>query len=285
MKKLHEFMVVREKEVEEVQVTKDDKGQDVKTITKVTKPVSHKFFIAKPTRSLFDEADLFYAVKLSEGVKAGLLTRQLLAKRYENDGGAMSEPDKENYVNLYLALFEKQNEYQRLVTEKPEAERTPEEKEKLVHLIKELNETRGKIQELEYNQISLFDQTAESRARNKTILWWVLMLSYKEDEHEKVEPFFGEGEYETRLAKYDEFEEAENEFSLEVMSRFMYYISFWYMGRARKPEDFAELDKPKTENATPTEKPEPEPDKTVATKPEDKIKLKKRKVEEPQTNG
>ena len=278
MKKLHEFAIDREIEIEETEITKDEKGQDVKTIKKVKKNSPQRFFIAKPTRSLFDEADLFYAVKLSEGVKAGLLTRQLLAKRYENDGGAMSEPDKENYVNLYLALFEKQNEYQRLNVEKLETERTPAEKEKIQQAIKDLNKIREKIQEFEFNQISLYDQTAESRARNKTILWWVLMISYKEDEAGKFEPFFGEGEYEAKLGKYDEIEDEEDKFTLEVVSRFMYYISFWYMGKARKPEDFENLDKGKTEE---TEKATEEPKQEEAPKEEDKPKTKSKR----QING
>ena len=44
--------------------------------------------------------------------------------------------------------------------------------------------------------------------RNKTILWWLLNLSYEEaDSEEKT--FFGDGDLETRLGKYDELDESQ----------------------------------------------------------------------------
>lgn len=245
-KRLHAFTVSRQQDVDEVLVTKDEKGQEVKTITKVKKTVPTRFFILKPTRTLFDEADLFYGVKLFEGIQAGLLTRQLLAKRYANDGGSMSEPEKTAYANLYYRMFEKENEYKRLATSKSEGEKTSDDKAKEEEVIKELNSLRDQIQEFELSQITLFDQTAESRARNKTILWWVLFLAYKEviDEkgEEKSEPVFGQGDFNERIEKYDEMEESEDPFIAEVISKFLYFISFWYMGRATKPEDFAAIE-------------------------------------------
>jgi hypothetical protein len=247
MKKLHEFTVNKEQEVDEAIVSKDEKGQEITTITKVKKPVPQKFFLAKPTRSLYDEADLFYAVKLSEGIKAGLLTKPLLAKRYANDGGSMSEPEKQTYANLYVNLFEKQSEYQKFISEKPETERTAEDKAKISEILKDLTNLRQQIQEFELSQSSLFDQTAESRARNKTILWWVLFLCHKV-EGDKELPYFGEGDYDSRLAKYDEIEEIEDQFVTDTVSKFLYYVSFWYMGKASNPEDFAMLDKLQEEN-------------------------------------
>ena len=84
MKKwLYDFDVKKDvrKEVEEK--SKNDKGEDVTVTTTVTEQEPFTFSIQKPTRKLYEEAELFYAVKLSEGIKAGLLTRPLLAKRYK----------------------------------------------------------------------------------------------------------------------------------------------------------------------------------------------------------
>ena len=111
---LYEFEVFDKKEIEEVEVSKNENGEEVKTTKKTIKPVSVKFKIKKPTRSLFEEAELFYGVKLAEGIKAGMLTRPLLAKRYSNDGGPLSDPDKQRYAGLYLQLFQKESEFQRL---------------------------------------------------------------------------------------------------------------------------------------------------------------------------
>ena len=48
----------------------------------------------------------------------------------------------------------------------------------MAKLLSENGVVKREIQEFEMAQASLFDQTAENRARNKTILWWVLNMSY-----------------------------------------------------------------------------------------------------------
>ena len=151
---------------------------------------------------MFDEAELFYGVRLSEGIKAGLLTKALLAKRFVDDGGVFSEKDKEEYATSYMKLFNLQNDFQRLSI-KDESTRSEDEKEKYKKLIEEINDTRNKIQDYEMAQASLFDQTAENRARNKTVLWWVLNLSYQEDESGNINPVFGDGSFEEKLKFYD----------------------------------------------------------------------------------
>ena len=101
MKWLYTFQVNRDIEVEETTEKKNDKGEEIKeakTIKK-TRPVQVK--IRKPSRRMFDDGELYYGVKLSEGIKAGLLTRAQLAKRYEDDGGSLSDSEKERYSELY----------------------------------------------------------------------------------------------------------------------------------------------------------------------------------------
>ena len=170
MKKLFEFMVPKETEVEETEVSKNEKGEEIKTTKKVKKKEQVKVFLRKPTRALFDEAELFYGVRLSEGIKAGLLTRALLSKRFTNDGGVLSEEEKNVYATLYVALFERQNEFQKLSI-KDESERTEQEKIRYKEVVGELTELRTQIQDFETAQASLFDQTAENRARKITNLY------------------------------------------------------------------------------------------------------------------
>ena len=111
---LFEFTINNFDEVEETIESKDEDGEDIKTIKKVQKPREIALALKRPNRRLYDQAELFYGVKMSEGIKAGLLTRNLLAKRYEDDGGAFSESEKKRYSELYLAIYNKENEYQRL---------------------------------------------------------------------------------------------------------------------------------------------------------------------------
>ena len=239
MKKLFEFTIPKiivEKVTEE---STNDKGEKTTTEKEVTKTENNIVVLKKPNRGLYDEAELFYGVKLAEGIKAGLLTRALLAKRFSNDGGVMSETDKEQYADLYIRLFEVQNNIER-ASLTPEADRTEEEKEQLVDWIRESAVAREEIQDFEISQASLFDQTAENRARTKTILWWVLNLAHFKKGQEHTPIYEGET-FEQKLSSYDKLEDDENVFWEELSRKLIYYVSFWYVGKAQTQEDFEQL--------------------------------------------
>ena len=68
-----------------------EKEEDVDEIVEV--------YLKRPTRRLYDECNLFYSVKVSEGIKEGLLTRAMLSKRYRDDKGALSDEEKEELMN------------------------------------------------------------------------------------------------------------------------------------------------------------------------------------------
>jgi len=90
-------------------------------------------------------------------------------------------------------------------------------------------------------QANLFEQTAENRARNKTIMWWVLQLSLIEGEDKKLKELFKEGSYDTKLKVYDEIEESESGLEKIALQKLLYLISFWYIGRAASQEEFEKL--------------------------------------------
>lgn len=257
MKTLYEFTSHKKEKVKEEVVTKDDEGNEVKSTKEVEKEVPYTFAIRKPTRSLFDEGELFYGIRLAEGVKAGLLTRQMLNKRYLNDGGSKSEMEESYERIVYALILEKQTRFQELEVKK---DLTDEEKEELEELRKDIAQAQRQAQKYEAGQSSLFDQTAENRARNKTITWWALNLCYRkvEKKQEKegdettfdYQPFFGEGSYEDRLSKYDDLEEKDDkDFDVRTLKRFFYLISFWYVGRANKFQDFLKLEESLKEEA------------------------------------
>lgn len=236
---LHEFIINKETEVEEVEITKNEKGEEIKVIKKVKKELPFKFKILKPNRKLHEQAELVYAIKLSECVKAGLLTKPLLSKRYQNDGGAMSDPEKAEYTKLYLELFKLESDYERLLLKD---NKTDEEHKLMESTLFDLANARRQIQQIEYNQSSLFDQTAENKARNHVIMWWILNLSFIEDQEGKVDPLFGVGSFEEKLSKYDEIEENGDEFNLKAIRKLTYLLSFWYMGRAATSEEFKKVE-------------------------------------------
>jgi hypothetical protein len=240
MKKLYEFSLYKTDTVKEKSETTNDKGEKVTTEKEVEKKVEHKFFLRKPTRSMYDDAELFYGVKLAEGVKAGLLNHALLAKRYNNDGGIFTDAQQEDFANSYFELLNDQTDWQQLVIKGED--KSLEEVDKQVEIEKRMALNRRKLQSYEADKTSLFDQTAETRARNKTVFWWVLNVSYKVGENEEESPVFGGGSYEERLAKYDVMEDSQDDMELDLIQRLVYYVSFWYAGRAVTADDFKALD-------------------------------------------
>lgn len=281
MKKLFEFKLDREIKEIVSESSKNDKGETVTTEKEVVKEIKQKVLLRKPTRSLFDDAELFYGVKLSEGIKAGLLTRALLAKRFSNDGGVLSEDDKDRYAELYLKLYEVQLDAERL-SSTPEKKRSKSDQEKLDNLLEDSADLRRQLTDFEMAQSSLFEQTAENRARNKTILWWVLHLSHLEDDDGNITPVFEGKDFEGRLDSYDAVEASEDEFDEMLLQKLIYYVSFWYVGRVTSQEEFEKLLEDSGEaldkepEKTP-EEPAKEPDKEEVKEEvkEDKSKEKK----------
>lgn len=239
MKTIYEFFIDKEATVQEKEETVNESGEKITITKEVKKPVPHKYLIKKPTRALFDDAELFYGVKLSEGVKAGLLTRTLLNKRYVDDGGILGDKARNAENEAYKELYQAQDKLERLNAIKEE-ERPSDFQQQKEELEQNVNLIKNSLTELEMQKESLFDNTAETRARNKVITWWILQLAYAEKNSELV-PFFGEGSYEKKMDKYDEIFESENEHLLKVANAFIYFISFWYVGRASSQEDFDKL--------------------------------------------
>ena len=181
MKRIYEFTVNKEVEATEDTVEKKKDGIEVTTSKKVKKEVPHKFFLRRPTRAMTDEAELYYGVRLAEGIKAGLLNRALLEKRFENDGGTRSNEENEQYDKLVDKLQQFHKEQVKIL-QIDEKKRTTAQKKKLKDLEEEVKPVRKDLRDLQLVEDSLYEETAENRARNKVILWWVLHLAYEEVE-------------------------------------------------------------------------------------------------------
>jgi len=219
MKKLYGFSIWKENE-------KDG----VKTYAE------RKFFLRKPSRAMIDDAELYYSLEYSNNIKLGLLTKEQLATKFSDEVSTFSKKDRENYIASYTALMDAETAFQGKALKKPE-ERTDAEKKEVEELAGKIIDLRQELQNIENGQQSLFDHTAEVRARNKLITWWTFHLAYNADE----KPFFGEGDYNARLKQYDVFDEEEDPFNLSVARKLIYLVSFWYTGRAENQADFDKI--------------------------------------------
>ncbi len=66
-------------------------------------------------------------------------------------------------------------------------------------------------------------------------------MGYFSDEEDKLTPVFAGDTYEEKLALYDELEESSDEFHEELLSKLLYYVSFWYVGKVNSEEEFKQL--------------------------------------------
>lgn len=200
-----------------------------------------QFAILKPNRRMREDGELFFASETSRFAKAGVLPKAAWNTILSNGGGTISEDDREIYGGLLNDFREKSFELQSLLV-KTDGERNEEEKSRLDTLTVEMEEIRRKIQSFESQQINIFENTAEAKARNRAILWWVTNLAYQKN-GDNYTPIFDAENFDAKLDKYDEIEQAEdNGFMMSVLTRITYLVTLWFLGRAEKEEDFVRLD-------------------------------------------
>lgn len=241
IKRIVNFTIAKEEIVDEQIISTNEAGEQVTTTKKVPKNKEYKFFLKKPNRIISDEASLYYGIQIAVGVKAGLLTIPMIEKRNSSDGGLLSENDEKRYIEVIDQLINSEREFQQLEIKKEE--KTEEEKTKHKDLGGEIAKLRMELQKFEFLKSNIFENTAEFRARNMTIVWWLLNLSYQETDDGKIVPFFGDGKHDDKLNKYDEYSESGDKFINKVMTKFLTYVSLWASNRASTPEDFEKLEK------------------------------------------
>jgi hypothetical protein len=244
-KELYAFEVKTTKEVEEVVVTKNEKDEETKTITKVKKEVPVRIVIKRPTRKQIEKADLQYTVKLSELMKLGVLTRAMVTKKYADTGGVLTETEATYLTSRYKRLAEIQKDFVNLSLKSENLD--PKSKEKLDEVTKEINTIRREIAETESNYSFIFQHTSDTKAQSHVILWYSLMLAYTEEQKDGGQPewtpLYKGDTFEEKMEDFYKKEEDAELFYLQVKQKLAYFISFWYNGAIASKEDFVKLEK------------------------------------------
>lgn len=232
---IYTFTLNKEISVPKSEQSKDEAGNEI-TITKnIKEKKPFAFKIRKPSRKIIEDADIFYAAKVGEYLKAGLLTKNLIAKRFENDGGDLGEFSKKQYTEALTEFYETQLKIEAL-ERKPEADRTEEEKKNLDELKKNYSELKESLTEFEMERNSIFDQSAESKALSKQIFWYILNLTFFDNGqgNEKFEPYFKGDTFDEKSDSYDERESSEDqEFFATLTSKLAFAVSFWFNSGAK----------------------------------------------------
>jgi len=203
-----------------------------------------EFGIVKMSRKQKELCDLFFSSTVSKYIKAGILPRAAYKVTLENSGGTISDSEKQENVDYRTQLFDLSLDLGDKQI-KPEADRSSEEQKQIEELRGEMKIIQEKIISFESEQFMIYENTAEAKARNRTIIWLLLNLSY-EKIGEKYENIFKGKDLEEKLDEYDDLED--NKFLIKVLSRIHYLLMLWFLGRIESDEDFVEFDKDATKS-------------------------------------
>lgn len=235
MKKIVQITLHKKIEVEETQIQKNDKGEEIKALVKVKTKKPYNYFIRKPNRSLSESGELFYNKIYWECVNQGIKPSVALQKRYLDDGGVLSEDQKKDYQKLYEDLFTAQAELKQSQEKKNKTDVEKKQEEDIFTRVVDLFSSIQTVESQAGN--NLYQHTAENISRNRTTIWWMLFLSHQDVDGNMKEVFPGVT-YEDKLKIYDTFEENEDPFEIELIQKLLLITSLWYFGKAETQEDF-----------------------------------------------
>jgi hypothetical protein len=250
---LYSFSINVEKEVEE-QVEKKTKRKNketgkIETVTSqetvtVKKEVPFTVLVRRPTRSQLEDGDMFYSLELNKFIKMGMLTKAMLAKQYGNQGGLWTEKEQQLYKDLMYKMHLKQLDIQQLSILSDNGKLSTRQKNKLNVYIRELADIKKELTEYEMIQNSLFDHTADVKARNRTIMWYILHTSHffeGDAEEPVIEEMFEGTSFEERWESYQDKEESEDEIYMRCIDKISSILTVWYISGIQETEGIEEF--------------------------------------------
>lgn len=242
-KELWLYMFTVNREIEVDQTTEAEvNGEKVKVTKKVKEQKPIVFALKRPNRRMYEQADMFFGVQLSEGIRAGLLTKALLLKRYRNDGGALSDVDAKYFYELTTTLANLEDEHQRLLIN-VEGVTSEEKIAKADIIVRKKMDVLKALQSLETVNQALFAHTAEAKAQVQLNNWWIVYLAYwDKNGNGEFEEFFPGETFDKKMELWDTFDETREAYVVEALARFSLLIGLWNAG-AQSKDDFAQGEK------------------------------------------
>jgi|TARA_R100000479_G_C6388140_1_gene203899 hypothetical protein len=239
MKKIYTFDVTREI-VKEVPHVKKTKSGPVETTKKVKEKIKNEVCFVKPTISEVEDAEFFYGQKYNEYINAGFLTKAMLAKKMGDNGGLNSKLTSEK---VSAAIKENMDAARTIEFFAGAKDLNEEQQQRLDEAKKSFIETRTEVHEYEMALNTQFSQTADAKAENKLVEWFVLMFSYYEEEvgeEKTLFPFFEGDSYDEKrksmlALQEDDDDDIDDPIFLkhkilfdEAFEKLIQVVSIWY---------------------------------------------------------
>jgi hypothetical protein len=243
-KELYSFKVEKLKEVEK-KVTKtrtkeSGEEEEYEEVSKVEEKTPVSIIIKEPTRRELEEADMEYSIEISKCVKKGILTKGMLAKRYSDTGGLLTESDADRLTDLYAKLGSLQAEITQ-ATIKPVDKRTKAQKTAIGKLYSDIAENRKDIINIESSYNTLFNHTADVKAQNKQLLWYIVNLTHVEEEGGTRELLYKGESFDDKVEDYYKKEEEQDELYKLCQGKISTIIVYWFHTNAPTKEEFDAL--------------------------------------------
>lgn len=234
IKSLYTFSVNIEKEVEKIEKIEKD-GQTIETKTKLKEPVPVRFSLKKPSRTELDEIRFHYASEYNKAITEGFLTKGMMVNKYANNtGGIFSQ----NEAKQLLQLFAKR---ETLDLELKQAASISAPKETQDDLSAQLLAVSRQILEIELSNQTLFQYTAENKAKEQTVAYMFYYLTYTEKNGTMV-PYFEGKNFAEKKANHYKLEDSEDTLLLLVRDRLINLFAHYYEGVASTEEDFKRVE-------------------------------------------
>lgn len=238
LKSIYEFEVKKQIEVDKVE-TREENGATISVTTKVKEDRPIYFAIKRPSRNEKEEGEMHRAAYFALCVERGIITQAALRKKYGDTGGIYTNEEEKQYSILRGKLRDSLEQYQLLSVNLEEKDRTKRDE-----IFEEIFEIRRKIIEFENSATLFYQDTAESKARNKLIEYFILNLTYFKDDAEKEWVPFFKGETTEEKTKYlASLEDNDDELYLKVGEKLAFVVTLLLTSPNLTKEEIENIEK------------------------------------------
>lgn len=241
MKIIYEFEIQKEMEVDRVE-TREENGATISVTTKVKENKPLYFAIKRPSRNEKEEGEMNRAAHFALCVERGVITQAALRKKYGDTGGVYTNEEEKQYSILRQRLRDLLEDY-KLVSINLDKQ-TEAEKIKRDEIFDEIFEIRKKIIDFENSATLFYQDTAEAKARNKLIEFFILNLTYWRTETDKEwVPFFKGATLEEKLVHLSELEDNDDETYLKVGEKLAFVVALLLTSPNLTKEEIESIEK------------------------------------------
>lgn len=191
----------------------------------------YEFTLKQPNRTEREEIEIYYAAMLSKLMNMGVQTKASVDKYYaDNSDTAVPKKDQSYYFNLQKDLAQYQED---LIREKSNSDKKFEIYAKIV-------QTQEDMRKFTSYYSAIYDNTAEVKARDKTVDFCMLNYSYSNEQ--ELFPEEEEDFQKRAILQYEQIDKLregeDSEFWNSVIDRFVFLFTIWYLDLAQTDEEF-----------------------------------------------